>query len=282
MVKRWWVLPAVILPMLLWRPAAAEPTGPVVINFGVGPQQSAGELAKRWTPVFEYLSEKTGYTILFRTAKDIPTYQRQCKDGAYDMIYINPYHYATLCRPGAGYEVFAQEKDARLVGVIVVSKDSPYRRMQDLDGRELAFPARAAVTAAVLPLQYFREHKVAVKENYVMSHDSVYRAVAKKLYAAGGGEQRTFDSLDPEVRNKLRVLWTAPPLPPFVFAAHPRVPMEAVKRVRAAMLQMDRDPAAAPLLRAINFKGIAPARDAEYDVVRKMHIKVPGETSTKD
>lgn len=41
------------------------------------------------------------------------------------------------------------------------------------------------------------------------------------------------------------------------------------------MLRMDKDPSAAPLLKAINFKGIAPAVDADYDVVRRLNIQMP-------
>lgn len=251
-----------------------------VISFGVGPQQSASELAKRWTPLLQYLSEKSGYTIQFQTSKDIPTYQQTMKSGQFDIAYINPYHY-TLFHKAAGYEVFAQEKDATLTGVVVVRKDSPYKNMADLNGKEFACPAPTAVTAAVLPMQKFKQLKVNVTPSYVTSHDSVYRAVAKGLYAAGGGELRTFNNMDPEIRDQLRILWSTPPLPPFVFAAHPRVAQDAVKKIKGVMLQMDKDPAAAPLLKALNFKGIAAAQDADYNVVRKMNIQMPAEAPKK-
>ena len=64
-----------------------------VYSFGIGPQQSASELAKRWTPILQYLSEKTGIELQFRTGKDIPTFQEQMRDGGFDFAYINPYHY---------------------------------------------------------------------------------------------------------------------------------------------------------------------------------------------
>ncbi len=244
------------------------------LSFAIGPQQSTGELARRWVPIMEYLSKRTGYSIHFTTTKDIPTYQREMREGKFDIAYINPYHY-TLFRRAAGYDAFAQEKDANLTGVVVVGKNSDIKDMSALNGKELAFPAPGALTATILPMMYFKEHGIAVTPHYVTSHESVYRAVAKGLYPAGGGEQRTFDNTDPAIRDQLRVLWTAPQLPPFLFAAHPRVPKAAVERVRAAMLAMEQDPEAKPLLKAINFKGIAPAKDADYDAVRKLNIKIP-------
>jgi len=255
----------------LSAPAAANT---VLVNFGVGPQQSAIELAKRWTPIFAYLSKKTSYNIQFTTSKDIPTYQRQTKEGLFDMCFINPYHY-TIFSKTAGYQAFAQEKDAHLTGIVVVRKDSAYRSMKDLHDKDLAFPARTAVTAAVLPLQHLQKIDARVTPQYVISHDSVYRTVARGLYAAGGGELRTFESMEPAVRDQLRILWTAPPLPPFVFAVHPRVPEGVARHVADAMTHMDQDPDGRELLKAVNLKGIAPSRDADYDVVRRMQLRVP-------
>lgn len=264
----------VILYALPQMAIAETKKSQVIISFGVGPQQSASELAKRWVPIFQYLSEKTGYDIQFTTAKDIPTYQQQAKEGFFDMLYINPYHY-TLFNKSAGYDVFATEKDAKLVGVLVVRKDSPYNSVADLNGMNLAFPSPNAVTATVLPLAHFKENNISVTPNYIVSMDSVYRAVAKGLYPAGGGEQRTFNSLDPEIRSQLRILWSAEPFPAFIFAAHPRVPKDVVKRVQAAMLEIDKDPKGMELLKVINLKGIVSAKDSDYDSVRKLNLNIP-------
>lgn len=247
----------------------------LAIEFGVAPQHSASDLSRRWTPLFQYLSKKTGYDIRFRTGKDVPTYQKQCIDGQYDMIYINPYHYANLVRPKSGYEAFAQEQDGKLVGAVVVRKDSLYRSMHDLHGKTIAFPGRTAIVATLMPLAEFKASGTTVQEHYVSSHESAFHAVAKGLYDSGGGDMKTFNNMKPELRDQLRVLWSGTPLPPLVFAAHPRVPKQAVRRVQEAMLAMSRDPDAAPLLQALDFKGIVAARDSDYDVVRKLRFEVP-------
>lgn len=253
---------------------AAAAAGAPTVEFGVGPQQSTAELARRWVPVMRYLSDKSGLNVVFRTGKDIPTYQARAREGGYDVIFINPYHY-TLLHKNPGYVVFAQQKDAVLEGVLVVRKTGPIKELSQLHGSVGAFPAPTAVTAAVLPLRHLKKIGIDVKPVYVTSHDSVYRAVARGLYPVGGGESRTFAALPPEVKTELKVIWKTEALPSFVFAAHPRVAPAVVAKLKAAMLDMDRDPAAAPLLKAINFKGIAPAVDADYDVVRRLDIQMP-------
>jgi len=275
------LIPVVLFSMLGLTPLfAAEQfaaTAQTVYSFGIGPQQGASELAKRWVPVLQYLSEKSGYPLQFTTAKDIPTFQAQMKAGSFDLAFINPYHYS-VSHERVGYEAFAHERDGKLSGIVVVRKDSPIRGVAELNNQTVAFPATTALAATVLPLAYFGERNVHVTPNYVVSMDSVYRSVAKGFFPAGGGELRTFNSLDPEVRSQLRILWTAEALPPFTFAAHPRVPKAVVARIQKTMHDMDRNPQGAELLKAINFKGIDPAQDSDYDGMRKLKLNMPVES----
>jgi len=50
------------------------------------------------------------------------------------------------------------------------------------------------------------DNDIEFEPNYVKSHDSVYRAVAAGLFPAGGGVTRTFNSLDPAIREDLRII----------------------------------------------------------------------------
>jgi phosphonate transport system substrate-binding protein len=241
-------------------------------TFGIGPTHSATELAKRWTPIMQYLTEKSGVHLQFKTAKDIPTFQQQMKEGVYDLAHINPYHYLVYHK-GSGYTAFAREKDAKLVGVLVVKKDGPVQDVSQLNGSTIAFPAANALAATWLPVHMLHENNINVTPQYVISMDSVYRSVAKGLFPAGGGEMRTLGLIDPEVMDQLRILWTSEALPPFPFVAHSRVPKAVVAKVQKALVQMARDPQGLALLKANNFKGIEASSDADYDGMRKMNIK---------
>ena len=63
--------PAIALIFLLGAPSYADE--PTPLSFAIVPQQSATKLAKLWSPILRYIGEKSGYTLVFRTAKDIPT-----------------------------------------------------------------------------------------------------------------------------------------------------------------------------------------------------------------
>lgn len=244
-----------------------------VLSFGIPPQQSPTELTKRWTPVLQYLAEKSGLTLQLKTAKDIPTFHQQIMEGLYDIAYLNPNTYVAANK-AIGYRAFAKEKDGKSFAIIVARKDGSIKRLSQLSDQTMAFPSNTAFMATILPLKQLEEEKIAVKIQYVVSIDSVYRSVAKGLFVAGGGEARTFGALEPEIRDQLTLLWQSDDLPPFPFFAHPRVPAAALHKLQIAMIAMGQDPHGQALLKVINIKALDKASDAEYNAVRKLNLPI--------
>ena len=259
-------LAAVLFASLLSFSSYANQT----LTFGVVPQQAAHKLAKNWGPIFDYLSQHSGITVRFATAPNIPEFEQRLKQGEYDLAYMNPYHY-TVYGDNPGYIAFAKQKDKAITGILVARKDTSMSVLTDLQGN-LAFPAPAAFAASILTRSALNEAGVDYNPNYVKSHDSVYRAVAKGLFPAGGGVVRTFNNTEAEIRDQLKVFWRSEAFTPHAFAAHPRLDIATIESVQAAMMNMNDDPAAQPLLKAINFKGFEAANYSDWDDVRALKI----------
>lgn len=263
-------LPGCLLAILLISNSQAE-TNQQTLTFGIVPQQSAAKLARMWTPLLENLSTQTGQRLQFSTAPDIPEFERRLANGDYDLAYMNPYHYTTFHR-SPGYQAFAKQKDKQLKGIIVVHTDSQYQDPGEFTGQTLAFPSPAAFAASIITRAQFSNQEIPITPKYVSSHDSVYRAVAKGIYPAGGGVVRTLNGLEPEIREQLRILWTSDPYTPHALAAHPRVPADTVAAILAKMRQLDNTEQGRELLKGINFKGIVTAEDADWDDIRKLNL----------
>jgi phosphonate transport system substrate-binding protein len=246
------------------------------LSVGIVPQQSPGELTRLWTPVLKYLESKTGLALHLETAKDVTTFQKRMVAGEYDIVHANPLIYATVLHPRLNYEAFAREKDRKLVGLLVVRKDSRYQSLSDLAGTELAFPAEDAMAASIIPRAVLDKQGIAYTPHYVGSHDSVYLTVEKGLYAAGGGIARVFEIQPAQVKEHLRVLWTSPAYPPHPFAAHPRVPAAAVKSLQVALLAMSGDAGGLEILKPLAFTGFMETRDADYESLRSLGYKLAG------
>ncbi|MFT5175377.1 MAG: phosphonate transport system substrate-binding protein [Gammaproteobacteria bacterium] len=251
---------------------AAGEIEPLTFTFGIVPQQLPSKLLQSWGPVLRYLQQRTGHRFVFRTAADIPTFEQRVTANEYDFAYMNPYHFTVYNHGDTGYQALAKAKDKRIHGILVVRKDSALRTLAELQGATLAFPAPAAFAASVLPRAHLKAESTEFDVRYVSSHDSVYKAVAKGLFPAGGGVLRTFNATDPAVRQQLRILWTSPGYTPHAIAVHPRVPQEVVESVRRALVVMADDEAGRLVLDRLKVKGFAAAANANWDDVRALRI----------
>ena len=237
--------------------------------FGIVPQQSATRLAQAWVPMMKHLSEKTGVKITFATAKDIPSFEACLAKGAYDLAYMNPYHF-TVFNKADGYRAFARQADKKLKGIIIIPKSSDYQSLEQLNKMEIAFPSPAAFGASVIPRAEMKQRNMNVSPVYVRPHDSVYRSVAAGLFPAGGGVMRTFGNIPQGIRDKLRILYKTDGYTPHAFAAHARISPDIVQKITATMADMNiqRD----PVLKSLGMKAFFIAKDSDWDDVRSLNL----------
>lgn len=265
----WWqALLSGVMAFFLMGHALAES-----YSFGVVPQQSATRLAKLWTPLMHHLSAQTGVKLTFTTAKDIPVFEDRLRTGDYDFAYMNPYHF-TVFHENPGYLPLLTHKDQQLKGILVARKDSGIASLKDLQGMELAFPAPAAFAATIIPQATLHQQGIAFTSQYVSSHDSVYLSVAKGLYKAGGGVQRTFNAMPQELQDQLVVFWTSPGYTPHAIAVNPRVPVEVREKVSASLIALLDSAEGRSLLETIEVpKGFRAAVSEDWDDIRALNLK---------
>lgn len=262
-MRKWWCV-------LTWFISSC--TFATTLSFGIVPQQSPEELAKRWVPILEDISASTGLSIEFHTAPTIPEFEQRLFKGEYDLVYMNPYHY-TFFHEKPGYVAFAKQKDQKLQGILVVGKESPIKSIQDLKGKSIAFPSPAAFAATIIPQALLKREGIQIDSQYVASHDSVYLNVANGFFVAGGGIKRTFNTAPEEITHQLRILWETPKFTPHAFAYHPRVNPTQLLAVQAALLNLSQTEKGQALLKAIDFSGIESAEDRDWNDIRELDIQ---------
>lgn len=240
------------------------------MRFGVVPQQSASRLAKIWGPIVEHIGKEAGIEITFVTTKNIPTFEACLQSQAFDVAYMNPYHYVIFSER-AGYRAIAHQADKKLRGLMVVRKDSPIRSVDDLDGKKIAFPSPGAFGASVLPRAEMLAKGLEFEPNYVKSHDSVYRAVAAGFADAGGGVTRTFNAVPQEMRDQLRIISQTDAYTPHAVAISPKVSADIEIRLSNALLAVQDE--APDLLKALKMSGIVAATGEDWNDVRALNIR---------
>ena len=204
---------------------------------GIVPQVPPWEIVSTWNPVLRQVGQRAGQCLVLVVAPSIPAFEQQLRSGQLDFAFMNPYH-QVMARRWRGFLPLLRDGQSQLEGILVVRKDSPVRRIADLNGATVAFPAPNAFAASLLPRALLSRAGIRITPSYVRTHSNVYRAVILSSSLAGGGVNNTLQRERPEVRQRLRVLWRTPPFPPHPFSAAATVPLKVRLRVQAAFLDL--------------------------------------------
>jgi len=242
------------------------------LTVGITPLKPASKLAEEWTPLLEEVGRRAGVELRFKTAASIPVFGERLGSGEYDIAYMNPYHYKVYsARPG--YRAFARERGRPLEGVLIVRKDSKFRKLQDLAGATLSFPTPLAFAASILTQAELQKQGIPIKARYVQSHDSVLKGVAAGSFDAGGTIMKVLQTADPALAGNLQVLARTRLYQPHPFSSHPRVPLEIAERLRKAFISLEHDATGRKLLAGVAFNGMEAADDADYNDVRGLELE---------
>lgn len=242
-------------------------------TFAVVPQQSASKLTQIWAPILNKIEQDSGIRLLLKTAPNIPEFERRLSLLQYDFAYMNPYHF-TVVNNEPGYQAVARAKDKRIKGIIVVGKDSPITSLQDLAGKQLAFPAATAFAASVLPRATLTKMNIDFKPKYVQTHDSVYINVAQSRYEAGGGIIRTYASMPHSTKDQIRILWTSPGYTPHAIASRPYLNQAIITAVKQALISLNQTEEGQKVLLSLNIKGFVAAKNSDWDDVRGLGLNL--------
>ncbi|MFH4434083.1 phosphate/phosphite/phosphonate ABC transporter substrate-binding protein [Vibrio diabolicus] len=256
-----------LMVLCIWSPSVvAQPS----IVFGVVPQQSATKLVQQWQPLLQRWGDLAGVEIKFATARDIPTFEARLMAGAYDIAYMNPYHF-TLVNQNPGYTAFARAKNKRITGIIVARRGKPVS-LDELQEKTIAFPAPRAFAASIITQSELAQKGIKFTPKYVGSHDSVYLGVLKGLYIAGGGVKRTFESLPSEIKDQLSIIYTTAGYTPHAIAVSNNVDEEITLALRKAISQLNDDPKAQESFTLLNIDGLQLAQDQDWQDVVQLGI----------
>lgn len=240
-------------------------------SFGVVPQYSPRVSAARWQPLLNHLNGRSDLALRFVTAPSINDFEERCLKGEYDFVYVNPLLYREIARR-AGYRALARGQKP-LTGVLVVRASAAHTTLTDLNGAAIAFPSPRAFAATLMTRHDLNDGGLRYRPSYLGSHESVYQAVARGHYAAGGGAQSTFEQLPPELRRELRVLHSATPMPAHIIAAHPRVTAAETRRLGQTLLALHTDPAGQTGLRVLDNTRLV--RVTDEDLAQLTNLKFP-------
>ncbi|MFV9615876.1 MAG: phosphate/phosphite/phosphonate ABC transporter substrate-binding protein [Gammaproteobacteria bacterium] len=242
-------------------------------SFGVVPQFEQRKLFRIWQPILLELEKYTKLKFHLKGSAKIPDFEKEFLAGHYDFAYMNPYH-ILAANNKQGYIPLIRGSGKPLYGVLVVKKDSNIKKLQDLDGKTIAFPAPNALGASLLiRADLKKHHHLDFKPKYVKTHSSVYLNVALGLTDAGGGVASTLDEQKDEIKDQLNVLYETRHMAPHPLSVHPRVAKDVQDKVKQAILKMAETEHGRALLEKVPLRNAISADISHYQELKSWGLK---------
>src|SRR3989442_15019770 len=244
--------------------------------FGVIIWRSPTLTAQFWNPILRHVSDRSGVPLQLRVAPTGPDHTAMVRRGELHFLYSN--HNFIKENEESGYRVFARPKGDAQSGEIVVLKDSPIKTLADLEGREMAFPHTAAFLGYHLPMDALLRKGIKITGHFAGTQEGAMTQLKAGRVGAAGVNAEVMRAFAQRENIAYRVLWSSDKFLNLALSAHPSVPADTVKAVRAAFLQMADDPEGAKVLAASAnvLKQATPMRfvaskDSEFDNMRKFY-----------
>lgn len=238
-------------------------------RFGVLNQAPAAETAALWNPILTYLEKTTGHPFRFAMGPTVQDTDAATARGEYDFVFSNHVFDSALSQ--AHYYPLVQLGGHPLIGQIVVREDSEYKTLQDLAGKQVAFPSQSAFIAYKVTRYALKEAEVTIEPVFAASQDGAAVQLSLGRVVAASLNKLFADKFRQEGKGKFRVLYESEAWPNIPVLVHPRVPDQHVLAVQKALLQMSTDPAGKAVLEKIKHPGFTAVKDSDYTATRRLY-----------
>lgn len=260
-----------LLATLALHTAFSQAETSATYTFSVVPQFKPAQLHQEWRPLLERISRDTGVKLRLVLSPTIPKFEDEIGKGTPDFALANPYQ-AVLAFKEQAYAPLLRDKKP-ISGILVVRKDSPYKKIEDLNGAVIGFPAPNSFGASLYMRALLTESKVKFTPRYLNNHTLVFRHVALGNVAAGGSVNSAFNDEAPDTRDQMTVLYKTPDVASHPIIANPRVPENVRKSVINAFLAMQNDAEGRALLADIRMPNPVEANyKNDYQPIERLDI----------
>ena len=247
-----------------------------VHTFYVLHQRSIALTAQYWNPILTHVSRKSGVPLELKLAKTAAEGNAMAEAGKFDFLYTN--HFFTPERDRLGYKVIARPAGPGIRSQIVVPVESPIQSLQDLNGKEVGFVSPDGFTGYWLPMDALLRAKVNIKVVFTGNQEASSAQLRVNKIAAAGVNSSVMARYGRRESFQYRALWTSEMYQDLCIMANPRVPAAKVAAVKAALINMVKDPegrqvlqAGADLLKMNGELGFAAAENRDYDNYRRFY-----------
>ena len=254
------------------------------LRVAVAAMISPKETFDLYRQLLEYLSRQVGKDLKFVQRKTYAEINELLRRGDIDVAFICSGPYATA-KSSLNFEPLAVplvHGSHFYQSFLIVHKDSPFTRLEDLRGRSFAFTDPNSNTGKLVPTYWLTElqerpETFFSQTIYTYSHDNSIMAVSRGLV-----DGAAVDSLIYEYYNEKKPTFTARTrvikksqtygIPPLVASGH--LPSSERNRLQQVLLAMHQDPEGKRILGELFIDRFIPLQEEWYEPIQCLHQKL--------
>jgi phosphonate transport system substrate-binding protein len=273
---------AVLLLLTPWLARAADD----VLTVGVFPRRPAMQTEQMFSPLASHLSQQTGMPVRLEVPPDFPAFWRAVKEGRYQLVHFNQYHYLRSHKE-FGYRVVAMNEEygeSHIRSTLWVRKDSGIRTAEDLRNRKVVFGgSRKAMVSYIMATDLLRHAGLQDNDYITQFTINPVHALMAVYYRQGVAAGLNRNAVNqPALKEKVDFDELTPLLVSEPVALHPWAVRKDVspalqQRITDALLSINHASNGEMILERADLSGLAPATDADYDPHRQIVRRVLGE-----
>lgn len=231
-----------------------------------------------------YVARKSGKDLEFVQRKTYEEINELLGKGEIDLAFICSGPYA-LTKDRYGFVPLAVPEvqgSTSYRAYLIVNRNSPFQKLQDLKGQTFAFTDPDSNTGKLVPTFWLAELNQRPETFfqqiiYTYSHDNSILAVARGLVAAAavdGLVWEYYQATNPVFTSKTRIIKKSESygIPPLV--ASRRLPAAERERLEQTLLTMHQDPEGKKILTGLLIDRFLPLKEEWYEPIRSMNRRL--------
>jgi phosphonate transport system substrate-binding protein len=243
-------------------------------QLSMAPQSASDDINSRISPLADYLSQKTKTNIEVVITNNYDQYETQLKNGSIDMGYENPYIYTLVSKT---HEVLAMaikgNNQDKYRGIIITRKDSNVQLLEDLRGKRVAIVGHTSAGGylsqklSLLEVGIDVDKDCTIVEAVENKQENVILSVYTRDVDAGFIRESALNNVDKYIAPaQIKVLCICTWLPNWAFSVKKTLSIKLKEQIKTALLDLTPNH---PVIKALKIDAFRPAKDSEYDIVRR-------------
>ena len=250
-----------------------------ILRIGILPDEGEEALRERYVPLLEFLSQETGLPCELVIPKHYATLIRLFGEGQIDLAYFGGVTFVNASSVYGAVPLVMRDVDSNFTSVFVVA-DEGFKDFEELQGKRFSFGSRLSTSGHLMPRHFLQAQRNIIPEKYFGSieysgkHDLTAYRVRDGEVDAGVVNAEILSKMFADGRlqaGDIRIIWTPPPYPDYVWAVHPRIRPVARERIQQAFLKLSADnPEEAAILSRMGTVGFYPASIEDFSLLTQV------------